>query len=122
MIRLWRALRRWGIPLLALLLMVPAVVWHSEVLGWLHGEQKYRGHYTNHWSRELKRWHAEGHLWGPQKEWIPQWQREVSPMESWFARFTGASPYTGGYPPLLNGDAEALPVLKELMRDSDARV
>jgi HEAT repeats len=84
----------------------------------------YRGWTAAQWESEIRRWsHAtstsKGCLWA-------HWYRESTWWERWLERIgVAAGSFSRSFPtqmPLLEGDAEAVPVLVELLRSKDSNV
>lgn len=104
----------------ALLLLGGALVLHPDVywqvVGWWRAEARYQGKPTSYWAAEASQW-DEVDLTG-----LAQAHRLWLRRDSWWDRYIGRR-QPSDLPPLVAGDAAALPVLQELLRaEGDARV
>jgi hypothetical protein len=72
--------------------------------GWLGGEPFYQGRPASYWANEIERWETRDPVWATQiyqrRPALPPWAQSLLPEPSW--------------PPLLDGDPEALAILKAL--------
>jgi hypothetical protein len=93
------------LPVLGGLLLVPSVHW--RVVGWGRGEAFYQGRPTSYWSRELNRWISAS---------TQQGTATTDLIEQWFIWLGLASP-DSKQPTILEGQADAIPVLRELAKD-----
>jgi len=104
--------------ILAAILFEPTAV----VRGWLRGESFYQGRPTTYWSNEFRQWQCQ---WcgmdheGPLT--VPSTHHFVSTRQpSFFQKILNLN--QPDWPSLLDGDAEGLPVLQELLQDSSLHV
>jgi hypothetical protein len=107
--------------------MVAAIVAafnQSALIGWWRGEAKYKGRYTNSWRAELRAYErifgmiGDG---GTHVRWC--FIRQPAKWEEIFDKLLNRHAQTIDHsPPLQDGDAEAVPVLVELLQAPEANV
>jgi hypothetical protein len=107
--------------------MVAAIVatfYQSALIGWWRGEAKYKGRYTNSWRAELR---AYERIFGvmSDKRTNVKWffVRQPTKWEEAFDKlFNSNAQNIDHSPPLQDGNAEAVPVLVELLQAPEANV
>jgi hypothetical protein len=117
--------RKWTILLLALLLLLLLAAWFEPthcVRGWLRGEAFYQGRPTSFWALECRSWWAitfNHSAWPNDVIWAqrPGLFDRFLPAR-WQQRFVDII----DTPPLLRGDPDAEPVLRELLNDPSPQV
>jgi hypothetical protein len=112
---------RWS---LLLAILAAFAVWLEPtrvVWGWLRGEAFYQGRPTSYWRGDYDNWTPwfncaarpgpDGRLWLVHES---AWMRKFSyfSLDRWLGR-----PRSTEIPPLLQGDPQAMPVLRELLHD-----
>jgi HEAT repeats len=96
--------------------------YHSQLVGWWRGEAIYRGKYTNGSRTEMRRWEIVG-LSGDTRSHNWHYARVPSRWETWVQNLTGRLANSRDFAfPLVDADADALPVIRELLCDPDARI
>jgi hypothetical protein len=107
---------RWRILIAAVLIVVAAAVVFEAVThigrGWLFGEPFYEGRPASFWAVEIERWETQDPVWetrtySRRATW-PAWVERYLPEPRW--------------PRLLDGDPDALPVLRELTKHPSSNV
>jgi hypothetical protein len=110
--------------IIILAVIVPVTIFHSDLIGWWRGEAIYQGRYTNAWRAELRKYdqvigYFEGR--GGAERWFLFYWHEPTQWERWLAKLWPARFPTGRRqfdPPWQEGDAEAIPVLLELLHQA----
>jgi hypothetical protein len=114
------------ISLAGMAILVAAVFYQRDIIGWWRGEAKYKGRYTNSWRAEMRSYKRIFGIVGG--SWEVHWSYERIPnkWEEWLAQVipdSSQSKYAESLPPL-NGDPAAIPVLVELLQapETDIRI
>jgi hypothetical protein len=109
--------------LLASMVVVVGLVaaWLVHDRGSRPPESRFRGKTTSQWARTLRDWRVAGEI---KFKWtrITSWSREPPLFESWLEKLGLAPQPQPVRLSLLEGDAEAVPVLIELLQRTDPKV
>ena len=108
----------------AMVAAIVATFYQSALIGWWRGEAKYKGRYTNSWRAELR---AYERIFGvmSDKRTNVKWffVRQPTKWEEAFDKlFNSNAQNIDHSPPLQDGNAEAVPVLVELLQAPEANV
>ena len=110
-----RRLLRWSLILVTLAAFAVWLEPTRVVWGWLRGEAFYQGRPTSYWRSELSRWRNVPNViqFCPFSDSV-SYARERSLIETWLDRINIRAARVAPVPPMLDGEADALPVLREL--------
>src|SRR5262245_8848232 len=112
--RRWLCLSASLVSVAALSLIHPAVHW--RLIGWARGEAFYQGRPTSYWRKEAHQWVT------PQLKNLFTWSRRSSWWEERLANVVGMNFNLDQAIPWILGDAQAVPMLLELLADEDPHV
>lgn len=121
-----RHLRLWlgGLLLLGIGILVSTPLVRWRIIGLARGEAFYRGRPTSYWQHEIKTWTEFLRQCGPLRVTCGIGLHPVPPPPTFSEKLHGflASTFTAEWTPAQLEEPAAIPVLTELLRDSDAEV